>query len=307
MNRQPNKPFAVIDFGRTPSVCMDIHCPCGFHAHLDTYGEMGSAEFVRCPDCKEVLRIGADVNLLDTKEDFSINRGAHTFIQWKGTDVVMQANCTCGQAFAIERDFAYECDCPQCGKHYHCESSLEVAKLSPEEAATVAKIQEPEKDYEDMSEEEQAAYDAKNTVVTTTAEMLARDVLMLGHTHRCGGECDQSQANARRAVEVGHLVVGGAGFGLVDLLSRTPPAQVVMLGDYIDGAAPVMPDITGGRVLVLPDIHVADFGTRRSVANGDIADLFMTSRWPGKGDGNIKKVDNSRGNRQQRRKNRRGK
>jgi predicted acylesterase/phospholipase RssA len=39
---------------------------------------------------------------------------------------------------------------------------------------------------------------------------------------------------------------------------RMPGVEVVMLGDFLDGAAPAMPDLTGKRLVVLPDIHVAD-------------------------------------------------
>src|SRR5688572_14445183 len=100
MNRQPNKPFAVIDYGKTVGTCMDIHCPCGNHVHHDADSGK-SAEHVRCPWCKDVLRVGADVNLLTTKEDFSVDRGPNVFIQWKGSDIVMQGNCTCGEKFDI--------------------------------------------------------------------------------------------------------------------------------------------------------------------------------------------------------------
>jgi len=263
MKRQPNSAFAVINYGRTMHVCMDIHCPCGYHNHLDTWGDMGSAEYVRCAECKDVLRIGADVNLLDKREDFDVKRDAYTFIQWKGTDVVMQAHCTCGKTFDIERDFAYECDCPHCGKHYHCESCLEVTKLTPEETAAVTHVQEPEKDYEDMDDEERAAYDKKMGNDQPVVASTLFDKVIAGHTHRCCGECDEAEARARQVVEVGHLV-SPRGYA---------PQTILLLGDVVDGGigsrllslmlpgnhevgGADFPSVHTGRIVVLPDIHV---------------------------------------------------
>lgn len=161
MNRKQNQPFAVLDFARTPDTCMDVACPCGGAFHVHGRKDGPSTQHIRCPFCKDVLSIGADVNLLKEREDFKVDVGLHAFIQWKGSDVVMTAHCACSNTFEIARDFAYECDCPDCGAHYHCESRLEVTKLSAEEAAAITNVNEPEKDYEDMDEGERAAYDAK--------------------------------------------------------------------------------------------------------------------------------------------------
>lgn len=242
MNRKPEAAFAVIDFGRTSSVCMDIHCPCGAHVHMDTWGEDGSAEHVRCPWCKDVLRIGADINLLDQREDFSVEHDAYVFIQWKGSDVVMGATCTCKQSFEIVGDFTYDCDCPHCGKHYHCESQLTVTKLSAEEAAQVSKVQEPEKHPDEMDDEERAAYDAKLEVQAP--------------------EQDGVRHDSGRVL----LIVGGDFIDGARLASLALPDGVALtiLPDTHVGQLQPVPDILAAvelhKVLLEP---FADFGSRR--------------------------------------------
>ncbi len=65
------------------------------------------------------------------------------------------------------------------------------------------------------------------------------------------------------------------------IMSQLEPTTIVMMGDYLDGPPP-MPDLTGKRLVILPDIHVPV--SRRPVAAvpADLADLFAVSRWPGK-------------------------
>jgi hypothetical protein len=225
MNRKPNQPFAVIDFERTPDTCMDVTCPCGsdFHVHGRKNGP--STQHIRCPFCKDVLSIGADVNLLSERENFDDEVGLHAFIQWKGSDVVMTAHCACSKTFEIARDFAYECDCPHCGTHYHCESRLTVTKLSAEQAAAIPNVNEPEKDYEDMDEGERAAYDAKMAALAAERKKNRADF-----------------ASGLSAVELGHLVdpersllgYGVGNFPGKPLPWPAPGVAVVVLGDAVD-------------------------------------------------------------------------
>lgn len=282
MNRKPEAAFAVIDFGRTSSVCMDIHCPCGAHVHLDTWGEDGSAEHVRCPWCKDVLRIGADINLLDQREDFSVEQDAYVFIQWKGSDVVMGATCTCKQSFEIVGDFTYECDCPHCGKHYHCESQLMVTKLSAEEAAQVSKIQEPEKHPDEMDDEERAAYDAKLEVQHREQEATRRSLLAgievcclvdpnLSYAHYSNAV--PGDGEAKEGTHVFEIPIVGApgpvviGAALERELLRHDSGRVVLVtcGDILDGAGRLdgrLPD--GVKIVVLPDLHVPSASEREA-------------------------------------------
>jgi len=224
MNRKPNQPFAVIDFARTPYTCMDVTCPCGgnFHVHGDKDGP--STQHIRCPFCKDVLRIGADVNLLSEREDFDTDVGLHAYIQWKGSDVVMTAHCACSKTFEIAQDFAYKCKCPHCGARYHCESRLEVTKLSAEEAAAIANINEPEKDYEDMDDGERAAYDAR-------MEKLAAE----RRKNR------PSFVDAAAVAELGHLLEQSRAhrdYGILSLdgkpLPSPAPGRVIVIGDAVD-------------------------------------------------------------------------
>lgn len=47
-------------------VCMDVHCMCGYHSHLDC----SFAYYIRCPKCKRVYQMGNEVSmtLVDTVE-----------------------------------------------------------------------------------------------------------------------------------------------------------------------------------------------------------------------------------------------
>jgi hypothetical protein len=38
-------------------VCLDFHCPCGAHCHLDS----GFAYFVQCPHCDSIFEMGTQV------------------------------------------------------------------------------------------------------------------------------------------------------------------------------------------------------------------------------------------------------
>lgn len=261
MNRQPNSAFAVIDYGKTVGVCMDVYCGCGrdFHFH-DEDGK--SAEHVRCPFCKDVLRIGADVNLLSERENFNIDHGPSVFIQWKGSDIHMQGNCTCGEQWDITGWFAYEKDCPKCGKHFHCESHLTLTKLTSEEAALVAHINEPEKDYEDMDDGERTAYDERMSHLA--AEQEARRAA-----------ASKAMLADLSGFELGHLAdPGGNAFDYAQIATNRPQDTVVLLGDVVDsGIGAVLsghthrslPVVLGAdaprtRVVVLPDIHVPHAG-----------------------------------------------
>ena len=41
--------------------------------------------------------------------------GPQAFIQWKGTDVCLDLQCTCGEHWHFDGDFAYVLQCPTCG------------------------------------------------------------------------------------------------------------------------------------------------------------------------------------------------
>lgn len=58
---------------------------------------------------------------------------------------------------------------------------------------------------------------------------------------------------------------------LMAMMAGPNPPEIVMLGDFIDGP-PSMPDLTGKRLLVIPDLHIADFPTaQRSARLSDAA------------------------------------
>ncbi len=58
-------------------VCMDIHCVCGYHSHVDT-------DFFynfRCPQCKQAYAVGQNISLipLTTEEEAFVDSRGDTF------------------------------------------------------------------------------------------------------------------------------------------------------------------------------------------------------------------------------------
>ena len=56
----PGGPYGWIQWKGT-RVCMDIHCVCGTHGHIDAE----FAYFVRCKDCNRVYSVGQNVLLYE--------------------------------------------------------------------------------------------------------------------------------------------------------------------------------------------------------------------------------------------------
>ena len=50
------------------------------------------------------------------------------FIQWKGTTVCMDLNCTCGEASHLDADFAYLVRCGCCGKVWRMPSYVTLTR-----------------------------------------------------------------------------------------------------------------------------------------------------------------------------------
>lgn len=46
-------------------VCVDIHCSCGCHSHLDA----DFAYYVKCPSCKKIWALSPNIPLLEVPED----------------------------------------------------------------------------------------------------------------------------------------------------------------------------------------------------------------------------------------------
>lgn len=66
---------------------------------------------------------------VDFKDDRDI---AYGWIQWKGTDVCMDINCSCGELTHVDGDFAYHVKCAYCGKVYYCNGHIEFIELEEE-------------------------------------------------------------------------------------------------------------------------------------------------------------------------------
>lgn len=46
-------------------VCMDVHCKCGAHCHVDA----DFAYFLKCPHCQRVYATGCNVKLIELNEE----------------------------------------------------------------------------------------------------------------------------------------------------------------------------------------------------------------------------------------------
>ncbi len=73
---QLKRPFGSLQWKGT-DVCMDIHCPCGAHSHLDT-------EFLYyfiCNNCQTVYEVGSYIKLrkVSDEEKEYLLRDSHTF------------------------------------------------------------------------------------------------------------------------------------------------------------------------------------------------------------------------------------
>ena len=52
-------------------VCMDVHCPCGTHSHLDDE----FAYFIECPGCQQIYAVGATVRLYPVTPEVAAAHG----------------------------------------------------------------------------------------------------------------------------------------------------------------------------------------------------------------------------------------
>ncbi len=130
------------------TVCMDVYCNCGGQTHVCTHeASQGSSEYVRCPHCKKVLRLGPEVQLSETRVVHSLSHPRpHASFQWKGTEACLVGRCTCAHEFPIVGAFQYEVDCPACGKHWHVWPYVTGELVFAEALASIAVMQEPEHD-----------------------------------------------------------------------------------------------------------------------------------------------------------------
>lgn len=58
----------------------------------------------------------------------------HGWIQWKGTDVCMDAYCECGEMFHIDAEFAYAVICPYCEAVYEVNGHVKFHKVDKSRA-----------------------------------------------------------------------------------------------------------------------------------------------------------------------------
>ncbi len=58
------KPYGWIQWKGT-GVCMDIHCKCGHHSHIDA----DFAYHVKCPSCKTVYACNGHIELIELEKE----------------------------------------------------------------------------------------------------------------------------------------------------------------------------------------------------------------------------------------------
>ena len=61
--------------------------------------------------------------------------GPHGWIQWKGTNVCMDVQCSCGHRSHFDGEFFYHWQCSACGKRFIVGPYVRMVEATPEEAA----------------------------------------------------------------------------------------------------------------------------------------------------------------------------
>jgi len=59
--------------------------------------------------------------------------GPHCWIQWKGTGVCMDFHCACGKHGHVDAEFAYNVQCPACGRVWVMGSHVRMYEPTEEE------------------------------------------------------------------------------------------------------------------------------------------------------------------------------
>jgi len=66
----------------------------------------------------------------------------HGWIQWKGTTVCVDLNCSCGGDWHIDDEFMYYVRCPTCKTVYYVSGYIELVPLLPDEDTSQITITE---------------------------------------------------------------------------------------------------------------------------------------------------------------------
>lgn len=74
--------------------------------------------------------------------------GPNAFIQWKGTDVCMDAYCICGVSLHIDDDFAYFLKCLSCGRVYEVGVYVKLYEIAAEDATCEPRFERIPEDAE---------------------------------------------------------------------------------------------------------------------------------------------------------------
>jgi hypothetical protein len=66
-------------------------------------------------------------------------------IQWKGTDVCCDINCSCGESFHFDGMFMYYIRCPHCNQVFECDPCF---AMTPVEGIPEEQIRTPKPDID---------------------------------------------------------------------------------------------------------------------------------------------------------------
>ena len=64
-------------------------------------------------------------------------KGAHVYIQWKGTEVCMDVHCECGNHAHSDAEFAYFVECAKCHRIYEVGCYTRLYVVSHDQRADV--------------------------------------------------------------------------------------------------------------------------------------------------------------------------
>ena len=71
----------------------------------------------------------------------TIPKGAHGWIQWKGTDVCLDIHCECGEHSHFDGDFCYYIECPDCHRIYFCNGHIELIAIDDKAKKDIGEFQ----------------------------------------------------------------------------------------------------------------------------------------------------------------------
>ncbi|HUV65936.1 MAG TPA: hypothetical protein VMW24_18725 [Sedimentisphaerales bacterium] len=70
--------------------------------------------------------------IIERRIEFTPAKDPSAWVQWKGTNVCADVNCSCGNSWHIDGDFYYFVQCPECQRVYEMNGNIELIELTDE-------------------------------------------------------------------------------------------------------------------------------------------------------------------------------